>query len=182
MYINTTTLVQTTEAEIRADNPNTSFPNPFVAPEGYALVFPSPQPELNSLTQRAQAFIPESTSKGTWEQRWQVIELYETQAERDAAISAAVEVRRVNERQAAKAEREVAVAALTVTTSQGHVFDGDETSQNRMARAILALQGAGQASTLWVLNDNTAIDVTVAELTEALALAGAAQSAIWVIE
>jgi hypothetical protein len=84
-------------------------------------------------------------------------------------------------REAAKSARAVAVAAITVTTASGKTFDGDEKSQDRMARAILALQASGAASTLWVLADNTPTTVTAAELGEALALAGAAQSAVWVI-
>lgn len=84
-------------------------------------------------------------------------------------------------REAAKSARALAVAAITVTTASGKTFDGDEASQDRMARAILALQAAGATSTLWVLADNTPTTVTAAELGAALALAGAAQSAIWVI-
>lgn len=85
-------------------------------------------------------------------------------------------------RENAKVARALAVAAITVTTMSGKVFDGDETSQNRMARAILALEGTGTPDTLWVLANNEPTQVTSIELTEALALAGAAQSAIWVIE
>lgn len=84
-------------------------------------------------------------------------------------------------RDALKAQRDIAVAAITVTTAAGHVFDGDETSQTRMARAIVALQATGTPSVNWVLHDNTVLAATVAELTEALALAGAAQAALWVI-
>lgn len=79
----------------------------------------------------------------------------------------------------AKATREAAVAAIKVTTQAGHTFDGDETSQGRMARAIIALSAAG-GTVDWVLADNSIAAVTAAELTEALALAGAAQAAIWV--
>lgn len=86
------------------------------------------------------------------------------------------------DRKIAKAARTVAVENITVTTQAGNTFDGDETSQTRMARAIVALQATGTPSTVWVLADNTAIQATVAELSEALALAGAAQAAIWVIE
>jgi biopolymer transport protein ExbD len=81
----------------------------------------------------------------------------------------------------AKVERAIIVASLTITTKSGRVYDADETSQNRMARAIVALKGANQNTTLWVLNDNTVVDTSVAELLEALELAGTAQSAIWVI-
>lgn len=84
-------------------------------------------------------------------------------------------------RAVAKAEREAAVAAIKITTAAGNTFDGDETSQGRMARAIVALQGTGAPSVTWVLADNTVIEASAAELTEALALAGAAQAALWVI-
>lgn len=77
-----------------------------------------------------------------------------------------------------KAERAQAVNSLTITTQAGNVFDADETSQGRMARAILVLSDSDSVN--WVLNDNTVIDASKAELTEALALAGAAQAALWV--
>ena len=71
------------------------------------------------------------------------------------------------------------VSELLVTTSTGKVFDGDETSQDRMTRAILISGYTGQDSTQWKLADNTITIVTVAELQEALALAGSAMSGIW---
>ncbi len=80
-----------------------------------------------------------------------------------------------------KASRAAAVAAITVTTQAGNTFDGDEISQGRMARAILALNASPAGTTVtWVLADNSTIEATPAELTEALALAGAAQAALWV--
>lgn len=78
-----------------------------------------------------------------------------------------------------KLKRSQLVADIRVTTASGKVFDGDEISQGRMARAILALQG--DAKVVWVLADNTPVEVTRIELTEALALAGAAQAAVWVL-
>lgn len=84
-------------------------------------------------------------------------------------------------RQAAKEARDAAVASIVVTTAAGNQFDGDEVSQGRMARAIIALQATGTPSVNWVLHDNSVIQATATELTEALALAGAAQAAIWVI-
>lgn len=80
-----------------------------------------------------------------------------------------------------KASRAAAVEAIDVTTAAGNTFDGDEISQGRMARAILALNAAAPGTTVnWILADNSVIDATAAELTEALALAGAAQAALWV--
>jgi len=87
----------------------------------------------------------------------------------------------VQAREAAKKVRTAAVEAITVTTTAGNTFDGDETSQTRMARAIITLQATATPSTIWVLTNNTVIQATAAELIEALALAGAAQAAIWVI-
>ena len=82
--------------------------------------------------------------------------------------------------QQTKMHRTEAVARIRVTTSSGKTFDGDETSQTRMGRAVVALQAAGQAETLWVLADNTPATVTLDELAEALALAGAEQPRLWV--
>lgn len=81
----------------------------------------------------------------------------------------------------AKAARADAVNKIVVTTQAGHAFDGDEVSQGRMARAIIALQATGTPSVPWVLADNTVISATAAELAEALALAGAEQARLWVL-
>lgn len=79
----------------------------------------------------------------------------------------------------AKIARQVEVDAITVTTQSGKVFDGDEVSQGRMARTIIALNPG--ETTLWILADNTPDpNVTREELQEALRLAGEAQTAIWV--
>ena len=92
------------------------------------------------------------------------------------------EVRKsVVHRASAKEDRAKKVDRIQVTTSSGKVFDGDEVSQGRMARGILGLQAAGATSVTWVLADNTPTTVTIEELGEALALAGAAQAAVWVI-
>jgi hypothetical protein len=80
-----------------------------------------------------------------------------------------------------KAERASAVAAIKVTTQAGNTFDGDEISQGRMARAIIALSTGLAPSVSWVLADNSVIQATPQELTEALVLSGQAQAAIWVI-
>lgn len=81
-----------------------------------------------------------------------------------------------------KVLRAAAVEAIKVTTQTGNTFDGDEISQGRMARAILGLQTMPVSAVTWVLADNSVIQATAAELSEALALAGAAQAAIWVAE
>lgn len=85
------------------------------------------------------------------------------------------------ERERFKAGRADAVARITVTTASGRTFDGDENSQGRMARAILGMQTQPEGATVqWVLHDNTAVDVGIAELQEALTLAGLRQTELWV--
>ena len=84
-------------------------------------------------------------------------------------------------REEAKTARAAAVKAITVTTAAGNTFDGDETSQTRMSRAILVLSTGAAASVPWVLADNTVLQASAAELTEALALAGAEQARFWVL-
>ena len=81
----------------------------------------------------------------------------------------------------AKLARAESVAAIKVTTQAGNTFDGDETSQGRMARAIIALSTNLAPSVSWVLADNSVIQATAAELTEALVKAGQAQAAMWVL-
>lgn len=61
----------------------------------------------------------------------------------------------------------------------GMTFDGDETSQSRMARAIVAAEAAGKDSTTWVLADNTVATVTKAQLQMALAKAMLAMEEVW---
>lgn len=80
-----------------------------------------------------------------------------------------------------KKTRQAAVAAIKVTVTGGKEFDGDEVSQTRMARAIIGLQAAGQTAITWTLADNTSTEVTLAELTEALILAGQEQARLWVL-
>lgn len=78
-----------------------------------------------------------------------------------------------------KQQRQQAVDAITVTVN-GKVFDGDEVSQTRMARAILGMQVAGATSINWTLADNSVTQATLEELSEALVLAGQRQAELWV--
>lgn len=78
-------------------------------------------------------------------------------------------------------QRSKAVANITVEVD-GMVFDGDEVSQERMARAILVAKATGEedtATTTWVLHDNTVAQPTIAQLVKALRLAGEEQTKLW---
>ena len=68
----------------------------------------------------------------------------------------------------------VVTLADTVT-----VLDGDEVSQGRISRAILALAD-DIATTTWIGANEDVYSLNRPELKEALALAGEAQTAIWV--
>ncbi|TLX52851.1 hypothetical protein DN826_21480, partial [Stutzerimonas nosocomialis] len=70
------------------------------------------------------------------------------------------------------------VAQIKITTSDGLVWDGDETSQTRMARAIASMDDGD--TVLWVLADNTPVQATREQLREALRLAGLRQTELWV--
>lgn len=76
-----------------------------------------------------------------------------------------------------KVDRQQAVEAITVEVD-GLVFDGDELSQNRMARAVAAADALTE-TTDWTLHDNSAVTVTVLQLKIACRLAGEAQTVIW---
>lgn len=71
-YINTETKqYPVSEQDIRNSLPNTSFAVPF-NPDGYAYVFPTPQPTFDALSQYVTELAPVLTSKGTYEQTWKV--------------------------------------------------------------------------------------------------------------
>lgn len=84
----------------------------------------------------------------------------------------------------AKYERAEAVKCITVEVD-GLIFDGDEDSQTRMARTITASQALGlpEDSTIsWAMADtnaNKVEQVTIAQLSKALYLAGCKQSELW---
>lgn len=157
---------------IRQAFPSTSFPEEILdkhLPSGIVRVHNSEFPQFNASTHKVvQRSLPELVN-GQWQTTFDVVELSATELAELAVIA----------REQAKAQRQIAVNNIVVTTQAGHAFDGDETSQTRMTRAILAMQATGSESINWVLADNSVIQATIAELTEALALAGAEQSRLW---
>lgn len=76
----------------------------------------------------------------------------------------------------AKRDRANAVARLTVEVD-GMVFDADETSQARMSVAASSM--TDEDTNVWVLHDNSVVQVTKAQLLQACRLARIAQSALW---
>ena len=153
-------------SQFRKDNPGISFPeklsDELLAGYGIYPLRAVSAPGVQVGYQKAVEVEPVLVD-GVWVQAWRVVQCT---PEEVAAWQ--------------KENRTEAVARIRVTTASGKVFDGDETSQTRMARAVVALQAAGQTETLWVLADNTPTMVTLDELAEALALAGSEQTRLWV--
>lgn len=163
--------------EIRQQNPGVGIPDQptDLSMYGYEPFLDSPPPTVGdgqTVVRRA----PKRSAQGVWDWTWDIVE--RSAQEIEAELRARAEAKR----EAAKAARAAKVAGIQVTTKAGNTYDGDEVSQGRMARAIVALQAAGVPTVTWVLANNTAIAATVADLAEALALAGTAQAAMWVIE
>lgn len=174
-YIHTTTLQYPIYAgDIKLRCPHISFPvNGFQPPEEYQPVEFVAMPEYDPVTQAIVELPPECVG-GTWRKKWLVQDL-------SPDVVAANQVQTaIATRNEAKLVRQRSVDAIKVTAN-GKVFDGDEISQGRMARAIIGLQAAGLPTIEWVLADNTVTQATVAELTEAMILAGRAQGAVWII-
>lgn len=161
-YINTETQQLQTESEIRAANPNTSYPVPFPVPEGYAYVFPTAQPVYNPVTQTVQQTTPELTVLDTWEQRWEVVEIYQNQQDKDDAIAASLIPIRAARNAAIRAERDrrkfngVLVSAKWIHTD----------TYSRTQWMGMVMMGASVPAIEWTTMDGTSI-------TTSQALAGA---------
>ena len=85
----------------------------------------------------------------------------------------------VDARELFKQNRAKAVAAIVVEVDD-LIFDGDEVAQTRMVRAALVMQDA--ETTTWVQANNIPAEVTKAQLIEAIRLAGAEQTRLWVFQ
>lgn len=156
--------------QVRILHPQTSIPvGADLSDLGYTSIAPAPVPQHDTARQGVREIDPIDGL-----QTWQVYPLPPEQLALNLQAEAEAQRARF------KAARDAAVRAITVTTASGKQFDGDEASQTRMARAIVAMQAVNATSTLWVLADNTSATVTPAELAEALVLAGQQQTALWV--
>lgn len=81
------------------------------------------------------------------------------------------------ERMAQAKSARAAIVSKIIVEVDGMQFDGDESSQDRMTRAIVALD-AGE-TIQWVLADNSVVQVTREQLRQALRLAGQQQTEVW---
>jgi hypothetical protein len=69
-----------------------------------------------------------------------------------------------------KAQKVKALNSITVTTSTGKVFDGNESARSNMLSALQAAEFLNQTEAGWKLADNSVEMVAVDELKEALVL------------
>lgn len=128
-----------------------------------------PNDAPNTLSKYAQAAEWCNANKATIEDKgdyYEVVALPEPTPEELQAQALAM----------AKSERASEVEAITVEVD-GLVFDGDEKSQERMARSIISLND--DETITWVLHDNTIANVTKEQLKTALRLAGQKQTELW---
>lgn len=126
MYLNTETLAQCTERDIRAAFPNTSFAEPFSPPYGYVWVFPAPQPAYDAITQAVRETAPVLTDKGHWEQQWEVVDL---DAETIAANAEAAHKARVPTTLTIRQARRVLLAHNLLDTVEAAVAQADRATQ-----------------------------------------------------
>lgn len=119
------------QSQIRAENPNTSYPATFPTPEGYAVVFPAPAPSFDPIAQIVREIAPALTNKGHYEQAYEVVDLdVETiaanqEAKRIAAIPSSVSPRQIRQALTAanlRTQVEAAVAAADQDTKDWYEF------------------------------------------------------------
>ena len=82
-----------------------------------------------------------------------------------------------------KGQRANSVSEITVTVTledaTTHIFQGDETSQNRLARSGWGMDKLGITTIDWKTFDNQIVQLTVTDIANILLKAGQAQSALW---
>jgi len=144
--------------------PNINFkPNE----QDYATVRQWSKPSINEITQRVIK-APAALVDGIWTQQWQVIEIYATQAEVDAAIAADVEVKRV--------------AAVPTTVSPRQIRQA--LSRAGLRTAVEAAVAAGDQDTKdWYefATEFHRASPVVAELAAALNVSSEALDGLWTL-
>lgn len=119
-----------THSEIRASFPNTSLP-PVLADDILAEygVFRTiaASPDFNPVTQVAIKKNP-ILIDGHWQQQWEVVPRFETEAEADAAVAADLEARKSDKRAEINAAR--LAANFSTFTHAGKVFACDQLSRS----------------------------------------------------
>jgi hypothetical protein len=121
-YINTKTQEVMTESTIKASTPNTSYPSPFVPPEIYSLVFDAPRPVYDEITQVVRPVHPLLTTKGHYEQQWEVTDRFSKYTTDEGTV-----VTKVQQENAAVEAKRLASVPASIAMAQ--------------ARAVLIIAG-----------------------------------------
>jgi hypothetical protein len=140
------------EADIRDENPDTSFAHPFVPPADYAVVFIAPQPAYDAMREFVREIAPKLSSKGQWEQQFEVVALEQEQID-------------ANEQAKAKANATQAKALLLDsdwsdlpsvrdTTATPHLTNTQEWDTYRLALRVIAI--GELVNPTWPLKPNAA--------------------------
>lgn len=115
MYIQLETMKEMTENEIRSLFPNTSFPSPFVAPEGFAVVFPTPKPTVTEL-QVAVCDGLELDIKGNYVEKWAVRDMFSDYTTEDGVL-----VTRIEQETKYLADKAKALVPTSITPRQARL-------------------------------------------------------------
>ena len=165
------------ETELHAAFPNVAFPQVLdyatLDQRDYDPILAAPAPVVTA----SQVAVRDGVvmdSKGNWVHAWRVEEL-----PADAVVQAIAEAQ-ARARETAKAARAGSVARIVVEVNS-NIFDGDEISQGRMSRTLLACDASGMNAVEWVLADNTTVTIPLQDLKQALTLAVQEQAALWPI-
>lgn len=124
------------ESEIRAEFPNTSFPVPFQAPEGYAPILESPAPATTTYQSAFQNGV-EQDSLGNYVWAWKVVDWDQEQIDAYDA-----QQKENNKKQAEKLLQESdwsQYADVTNPLNTPHLTNGDEWVTYRTAVRALAI-------------------------------------------
>ncbi len=89
-YLQLETMREVTESEIRSLYPNTSFTTPFVAPEGFEWVFPTPSPTITELQVAVRDGV-EKDSKGNWVEKWLVRDMFADTTDEEGVVTTKAE-------------------------------------------------------------------------------------------
>jgi len=105
-YLNTeTNSFNISEQEIKLAYPNTSFTDPFVPFDPFVFYFTAPQPEHDQVIQSCREIAPVLTSKGHYEQEWEIVPAFSEYTDGDGVLHTVAE----QEAKAIEAERKARV-------------------------------------------------------------------------
>jgi Domain of unknown function (DUF4376) len=130
------------ETDIKDVFPTTIFPSPFVAPNNYAPVFPTPVPAYDSVLETVKESTPVLTTKGHYEQTWEIVDLYPTKAKKNAAIKAYLNDQKSIKKDLVDASRKIKESAglsYKFPDSVGTIQTSDEDIRNVLVITTTAL-------------------------------------------